>query len=344
MAKTSALSAEILTPSDPLEAWDEFVDRSPQGCIFCRSWWLAAVCPERFQILVVRRDGETVAGMPLTFARRLLWTGITMPPLTQTLGVLLAPDEAPKYVKRLSNEMTLLRCLIDAIPPTDVFRVNLHHSLTNWLPFYWAGYRQSTRYTYLIPDLSDLERVRAAMAPHQRNKLKRAAKHGIRVEETDDIGLVLEFHKKTFARQGESSPFSDEVVRRVDAACARRGARTILVTRDREDRIHSALYLVHDGRCMYKLLSGGDPELRSSGAHPLAVWRSFELAHGLGVQYDCEGSMVESVEPFNRALGAVQTPYFEISKIASLTARAIYALGNLARRARRRPRRPRADR
>ena len=326
MAKASALSTQTLTPGDPLGEWDAFVERSPQGCLFCRSWWLEAVCGGSFGILVVRRGSEIVAGMPLTFSRKFIWTGLTMPILTQTLGVLLAPDEAAKYVTRLSNQMATMRVLIDAIPRTDLFRVNMHHSLTNWLPFYWAGYSQTTRYTYVVEDLSDLERARADMDPHERNKLKKAARNGIRVEETDDVGLLIEFHRKAFTRQDRASPFPEEGIRRVDAACKQHDARTILVTRDGGDRVHSALYLVHDGRTMYKLLSGAEPELRSSGAHPFAVWRSFELAHELGVQYDCEGSMVESIEPFNRGLGAVQKPYFEIVKYHSLTARIVAAV------------------
>ena len=338
MAKASALSTQTLTPSDSLGEWDAFVERSPQGCIFCRSWWLEAVCRDSFKILVVRRGRDIVAGMPLTFSRKFIWTGLTMPILTQTLGVLLAPDEATKYVTRLSNEMTTMRFLIEAIPRTDVFRVNMHRSLTNWLPFYWAGYSQTTRYTYVIDDLSDLEKARGDMNPHERNKLKKAAKSGIRVEETDDIGLLIEFHRKAFTRQDRTSPFPEEGIRRVDAACKQHDARTILVTRDGGDRVHSALYLVHDGRCMYKLLSGAEPELRSSGAHPLAVWRSFELAHERRLSYDCEGSMVESIEPFNRGLGAVQRPYFEITKYNSLAARAVLALRDAlaARRERRR--------
>jgi len=279
----AATVCEVIRPGEAAEAWDRFVDQSPQGCIFCRSWWLEAVCGDSFGVLAVRRGGETVAGMPLAFSRRLIWTGLTMPILTQTLGVLLAPDEAAKYVTRLSNEMAAMRVLIDAIPRTDLFRVHMHHSLTNWLPFYWAGYRQTTRYTYVVDDLSDLERARADMTPHERNKLKKAAKSGIRVEETDDLGLLIEFHRKAFARQDKASPFPEEGIRRVDAACKQHDARTILVTRDADDRIHSALYLVHDSRTMYKLLSGAEPELRSSGAHPLAVWRSFELAHERGL-------------------------------------------------------------
>jgi len=332
MAKNSALEPHVLRPGDPLDEWDRFVDASPQGCIFCRSWWLDAVTSGRFQILVVRKAGRIVAGMPLAFARKFIWSGITMPPLTQTLGVVLEPQEGTKYVANLSREMAALRALVDAVPTADFFRMNMHYTFTNWLPFYWAGYAQTTRYTYVLDDLSDLDAVLGDMEPHQRNKLRKAQKAGLRVDETDALEPLLEVNRKTFARQGASPSQSEGFVRALDEACARRGARTILVTRDEEGRVHSALYLVHDERCMYKLLSGGDPDLRSSGAHTLEIWRSFELAHERGLRYDCEGSMVEGLEAFNRSLGAVQKPYFEIRKFASWTARAADGLRRLGGR------------
>ena len=343
MAKKARLTTELLGPDDPLEVWDRFVDRSPQGCIFCRSWWLAAVCGSDFQILVVRQGDEIVAGMPLPRTRKLIWRGITMPPLTQTLGVLLAPQDGAKYVSRLSDEMAVLRALVDAIPAVDVFRVNTHHTMTNWLPFHWAGYSQTTRYTYVLDDLSDLEAVSQGMAPRARNTIRKAEKAGIRVDEIDDVELLLALVRKTFARQDESLPYTEDDVRRLDAACAAHGARTIFVARDDSGQTHAALYAAHDGKCMYDLMQGCDPELRSSGANPLATWRSIERAHELELSYDFEGSMLESVESFFRSFGAVQKPYFEISRVRSVTAQAVLGLRQVARCARHRLRAERQD-
>ena len=30
---------------------------------------------------------------------------------------------------------------------------NFHYGITDWLPFYWEGYRQTTRYTYMLKDI-----------------------------------------------------------------------------------------------------------------------------------------------------------------------------------------------
>lgn len=39
------------------------------------------------------------------------------------------------------------------------YNQNFHYSISNWLPFYWKGFRQTTRYTYVIEDISDIENV-----------------------------------------------------------------------------------------------------------------------------------------------------------------------------------------
>ena len=41
----------------------------------------------------------------------------------------------------------------------DYYNQNFHYSFLNWQPFYWKGYSQTTRYTYVIRDLSDLRTV-----------------------------------------------------------------------------------------------------------------------------------------------------------------------------------------
>ncbi len=305
--------------------WDDFVNESPQGNIFCRSWWLEAVCPKGFEILVLRKGGRIVAGMPMVRSRKLGREAIHMPRLTQTLGVLLAPPTGQKYETRLSSEMDVLKELVRATPAVDYFSMNFHHSFTNWLPFYWAGYMQTTRYTYIIENLSDLDAVFRNMDTKQRSKIRKAKRSGVVVEEGCDLVTFLELNRKTFARQSKEPSYTREFVRSLDAACARHNARTIFLTKDRENKPHSALYVVYDNKCMYKLMSGADPELRSSGAHALAVWRSIELAHKLNITYDCEGSNIENMECFNRSLGARQTLYFSITK-ANLVGKAWRAL------------------
>jgi hypothetical protein len=312
--KGTKYDVEILSCGDPLDEWDQFVDESPQGCIFCRSWWLEAICPNGFEILTLRRDGRIVAGIPLPTRRKWGYTAIEMPALAQTLGVLLEPATSEKHSTSLSNDINLMEGLIQALPAFDYFSMSFHYSVTNWLPFYWAGYKQTTRYTYVIHDLSNLPELYESLSQKTRNTLRKAEKSGISVVESDDIDLFLELNKKTFARQGMKLPYSGELVRRLDEACASRCARKIFLAKDPEERIHSALFAVYDGKSMYNLMQGSDPELRGSGGNSLAMWHSIEFAQGVAEKYDFEGSMLRNVERVFRSFGATQAPYFRITK------------------------------
>jgi hypothetical protein len=45
------------------DLWDTFVDQSPQGDVFCYSWWLDAITKSNFKILALFDGDEIVAGL-----------------------------------------------------------------------------------------------------------------------------------------------------------------------------------------------------------------------------------------------------------------------------------------
>jgi hypothetical protein len=116
--------------------------------------------------------------------------------------------------------------------------------------------------------------------------------------------LTAERHGRLEAAQSNRA-----VIERIDAAAAPRGARTILLARDEEGRLHSGAYFVHDERWTTYLLGGSDPELRTSGAASLVMWEAIEQAGRRDTGFDFEGSMLRPVERFVRAFGGTPTPY-----------------------------------
>ena len=309
----SGASSVILRPGDDLGEWDRFVDESPQGCIFCRSWWLEAVCPGGFEILVLRRGGRIVAGMPLVRYRRWGLDAIHMPQLTQTLGPLLAPPASDRYEKALSTEMELLAELVEAIPPAAHFNAFCHYRFTNWLPFHWAGYEQTTRYTYAIDGLSDLEAVFANFAHSKRKNVKKAEKL-VAVREDMPPREFYGHHAASLRKQGDTIFYSYEFFERIHRATAERGAGKTWFAVDPEGHVHSAIFVIYDARSAYYLISTIDPGYRSSDSATLLVMRALEHVATVTDRFDFEGSMIQGVEASFRKFGAVQTPYFHIHR------------------------------
>jgi lipid II:glycine glycyltransferase (peptidoglycan interpeptide bridge formation enzyme) len=304
----------------PLNAdeYDRFVDASPQGNIFAKSWWLNAVAPDQHQILFVRNGADIQAAWPIALKRmRGVGNVITTPLLTPYLGPLFRPQPNTKTAQRLSNEKEWCEALIQQLPRFAVMRITCHHAFTYWLPFYWQAFKQTTHYTYILPNLSDLDAVWSGFRENIRREIKKATKQGIAVVE-GNFDDFLALHRMTFDRQNIPMPYSDAYARRLDAATAAAQARKIFIAREAggTGQPHAAVFLVWDKKAAYYLMGGGDPELRTSGATSLAMWEAIKFAATVSQSFDFDGSMIEPIERFFRAYGAQPQPHFEISKMA----------------------------
>jgi len=314
-----SVEIQFLKPLDSMQEWDEFVTNSPQGCIFCRSWWLDAVCPNQYEILLLRKGPRIVAGLPMRRSRRLGLNAIHMPPLTQTLGVLLAPLASASYQKNISAEMDILRVLVKAIPKFDYFSVQFHYNFTNWLPFYWAGFKQTTCYSYALEDLSDLKNVFAGFAHSKRKNIKKA--EGL-VEVREDLPPADFYanHVLTLGKQGSRVIYSSTLFHSLYEAAQKRDAGKTWYAVDKDGHMHAAIFVVFDPKSAYFLISSIDPDYRNSGAATLLVKRALEYLAHLTRRFDFEGSMIEGVEKSFRRFGAKQVPYFSISRSNTLIA------------------------
>lgn len=282
--------------------------------IFQQPWWLEVVAPGRWDEIIVRNGDHIEARMPYVIKKKYGLTVLDMPPLTQTLGPWLRKSNA-KYSNQLTEQKRLMQEVIDNLPTFDYFIQNFSPAISNWLPFYWNGFIQMTKYTYRIEDLNDLDKVWHDFSKNLRTEIRKAEKR--LVIRTDlDIETFYQNNQLTFRRQGLKTPYSLEFVKNLDKACLAHNARNILSAEDPEGRIHSTIYLVGDSDIRYCLMAGSDPELRTSGANALLIWEALKFTAKISKIFDFEGSMIESVERFFRSFGAIQRPYFKISKMS----------------------------
>jgi hypothetical protein len=201
--------------------------------------------------------------------------------------------------------------------------MNFSPVFTNWLPFYWAGFQATVRYTNRILDLTDLDKVQADFEDNVRRGIRKAA--GV-VEVVDNYPLedLLKLDAKTYQRQGLGAPYPADLVRRLDAACAARDCRRIFASIDAQGRPHAALYVVWDERTFYAIINARDPELQAVGTNTVLYWEAIKLAAQVSRIFDFEGSMIEPIEHFFRSFGGVQTPYLTITR-QGLKARSVLA-------------------
>ncbi|MFT0547432.1 GNAT family N-acetyltransferase [Allopusillimonas ginsengisoli] len=291
-------------------------DVEPSIPLFSRAWWLdAAAGKDDWNVVLIEEDGSIVAAMPYAIQHRFGFTLLTHPPLTQTLGPWLKPSTM-KNSKQLSRQKELMAALIAGLPPFDYYAQRWHYSNTNWLPFYWAGFKQTTRYTYVIDDLSDLSAVFAGFSAGKRKDIKKAEK-SVTVKFDISAEEFYSNHKMTLAQQNAKISYPFEVFKRMYDSGYQRNSACTIAAYDGHNNLHAALFIVWDQNSAYDLISTIDPRYRNSGAASLLVHEAILHVSTKTKKFDFEGSMIEPVEHSFRQFNTVQVPYFAVSKSRS---------------------------
>lgn len=300
--------------------------------IFSRDWWLDALCGESgWDVVLVQRGGRIVAAMPYAIKRRYGFTILTQPVLTPSLGPWIA-DLSGKNANILAAEKDIMGELVDKLPPFDHYTQNWSKKRRNWIPFFWKGFTQTTKYTYVLDKIDKKDEIWRNMRGNIKTDIKKSRERfKIIVKKDADLDDFWNLNKMVFERRGKAMPYTREVVGRLDSACASRNCRKIFVAEDSEGRRHAGVYIVWDKNSAYYLMGGGDPKLRNSGATSLCMWEAICFASTVTRSFDFEGSMIEPVERFFRAFGAKQVPYFSVSKTPSRLLRAAFAFRDVVR-------------
>ncbi|HET9200918.1 MAG TPA: GNAT family N-acetyltransferase, partial [Dehalococcoidia bacterium] len=261
--------------------------------LFQQPWWLDAVAPGSWDAVEIVENGEIVGRLPFVRLRRFGLTILGQPPLTQFLGPWVKPGIG-EVDARLDREDEILAGLIEALPPHDVFFQACRYSMTNCHAFHARGFSHANQYTYVIDELDDHDRIWAGFRENVRREIRKAQRV-VGVRSLEDIETLIALNRMTFERQGMSPAASEDVIRRLDAACKARGARRMLVAEGADGAPHAALYLVWDAESAYYLMGGGDPSLRTSGAMSLLMWEAIKFAGQVTRRFDFEGSMLRPV-------------------------------------------------
>ena len=300
------------------EKYKELCSKEKSIPLFSQAWWLDAVCGEdHWDVALVEKGGRVVAALPYQMTIRKGMRFINMPKLTQTLGPWIRASDTT-YAKQLSEHKKLMTALISNLPNYDYFTQKFHYSVTNWLPFYWNDYQQTTRYTYILEDLSNENELWNGLQSKIRTDIKKATnRFNLNVRTDLSLGEFLEVNAMTYSRQKKVVPYTNEFVRKLYETCMSKNSCRLFFAEDNEKRIHAVSFIVWDENSAYYLMGGGDPELRNSGATSLIMWEAIRFASTVTKRFDFEGSMIESVERYFRAFGGRQMPYFQITKTNS---------------------------
>jgi hypothetical protein len=302
--------------NDRKRKYRELCRSNPDLPLFDQDWWLDIVCggTDNWDVCIVEKGNEIVASLPYYKVKKYGFRVIRMPQLTHMMGIWIRYPKNQKYATRLAYEREIYLEIIERLPQIDYSYQHFNRSITNWSTFYWRGFRQTTRYTYVLEDIRDLKSVYNNFTDRTKSEIWEAEKQ-FKVVESDDVEKFFELHKKNFDPKTFPIPYRYEILKPLDEALRKQNRRKILFAVDEKGQAQSAVYIVWDANCAYNLLGGSDPSFEQNGSHSMLIWHAIQEMSPLTNQFDFYGGMHETIEGFFRAFGAQQKPYFQISKI-----------------------------
>ena len=190
--------------------------------IFSHDWWLDTVCGEKkWDVLLIEQKGKIQATLPLYVPHSDI---VSMPSYTQTMGPwFTASSSDTKYTTELGRRQELCKQFTEELKRYPHFLQNFNYDITDWLPFYWAGYNQTTRYTYLLKNIRDHQAVWENMSPNiRRNITKAQNKYHISVKKGIPLNEFLAVQAQTFDRQHVRIKEDTNVLKDLIATCRQR--------------------------------------------------------------------------------------------------------------------------
>ncbi len=295
--------------------YKQFCEEHPQIPLFSQHWWMEAVCAgKKWDVLFVRdASGKIIASMPFFIKKKWGLQYILQPMLAQTNGIWIDYPAKQTENERLSYEKKICNEIISQLDKLKLafFLQHFHFSFTNWLPFYWQGFSQTTRYTYRIPDISDLDRVFAGFSASNKRHIRKAEKE---LEVSFELSPEAFYKYKTHSLlpKGKKNECPEILFHTCYKAAISRNQGMIIAVKDRAGNFHAGAFIVWDRLSAYYMIPFTTPEFRSSGASSLVVWEALKFLSEKTKSFDFEGSMIENVENAYRRFGSIQTPYLLI--------------------------------
>ena len=299
------------------ERYGQLCSQEPSICVYDQPWWMDAVCgADNWDVVLYEKNGTLLGAMPYYVKQKMGLRYITQPPFTQHNGAWIKYPENQAESKRLSFEKEVLDGLMEQIEalPVCLYQQSFSPNLTNWLPFYWRGYSQSTNYTYRLLDIHDPEALFPLFQHNKRKNINKAKKLGIQIYFDLPADRFYAHHKTCLEKQGQQIQYTLALFQRIHQAAYNNNAGKTIYATDANGTLLCALFNLNDKQWGYDLISAIDPETRNTGAPDLLVYRMLEYFSDKVTGYDFEGSMIPGVEESFRHFGATQTPYFRIWK------------------------------
>ena len=303
---------------DNKDLYTDFCRKEKNLPLFYQPWWLDTVCSEgAWDVLVFIKKKQVVGVYPFYKKKKFKFFGlISMPPYTPFLGPYLKYPENLKSFEKINFEKEAYSYFIDALPEFDFFLQYFNYEFSNWLPFYWKKFDQTTYYSYIIENIDDIDKVKSNFHPNKQFEIKKAA-DVVKVKFDLFPEDFYSFHKRTLEKQNQKISYTFEFFKNLFNVASINNSGRIIYACD-DEKIYSALFFIWDKQSGYNLITANDPDLRKTGTLSLLILQAITWLSDKTKMYDLEGSMNQNYEFSYRQFGGRQQQYFRLIKTNSI--------------------------
>ncbi len=290
--------------------WNDFVEQSPQGYYYDKTWYLDSYGAS-YKLLVVYENNMIIGGIALVKNEIGFYTN---PLLSKYLGVLFCPFKGNKY-KVETKKRNIIRKLIPFLNKYKTFNYCFAPSFDTYMPFYWNNYLCTIHYSYQInlEDNSD-DKIYNNLYAKLKTEIKSAVKNNFTISNSIDFELFYKVLNDTFKNQGGKAPWKYSQLFRHYSKLKERNAIELNGIFNNDNKLMAVNGLVYDNKCCSYVFNGVNYDLIQKGANELLLYKSIVNKIGISKIFNIEGSMIHPIEAFYRKFNGKRVPYLRIYK------------------------------
>lgn len=317
--------------ADDFEAWNAFVDTSPQGSVYSTSTFLHALChaaQTRFKILAVKKGDDVHAGVALHYEPSRFGDVVSRRGLLYYNGIVFR-DFDTKYPSQLTHRhVRLVRILLEELEDESKYasvQLSMRHTQVDTRPFTWSGWEVYPQYTYVVP-IADLQAQWCRAEQNIRRLISRCEKEGMQIIVDDDFDEFYRLHSLTYERIGKEAYFPCEIFRELYTTLKQSGTAQIYTALMPDGTRGSSQIVLSTAHPVTHIwAAGSDPACATSGVSAFLRWKVFEILHERGYAYhDLTDAMEESVAKFKAQFGGDLVSCPIVSRMNSRAMRRYY--------------------
>lgn len=286
------------------QAWDDCIDRAPNGLVYALSWYLDTVTPGWEAIVAVEHSAYQMV-FPLPVRQRWGQKYIFHPLFCQQLGLFFqkTPDKA------LADKMIQTLLTYYAYIPRLFFNIEQPWPLPEH-----ARLRVQQHYTHLLYLNRPYSELYRNYRRDRRYRLKQAQRNGIRMVASEDIEpLIAIFLKDTLHKvPGAHHNPTHNTLREVFNAVRQYGRYELYYTQDQRGRYTSGGWFVIYNYYIIYLFNAALDTARHENGRTLILDHMIRKYQNSRYVLDFESPEKEAIYDFYASFGSQPTPFYDI--------------------------------